>query len=53
MRRVKLEQLGGIGEIHASRHRIDLGLWRRLHIDAWVGLEFDLPGCFAILGKQG
>ena len=53
MGRMKLEQLRSIGEIHARRHRIDLDLWRRLHIDAWVDLDFDRPGRFAIFGKQG
>ena len=52
MRRMKLEQVRCIGEIYASRHRIDLDFWRRLHIDAWVRLEFDRLGCLSEFGKQ-
>ena len=53
MGRMKLEQLGGIGEIHARRHGIDLDLWRRLHVDAWVDLDLDRLRRFAKFGKQG
>src|SRR5216684_9292567 len=47
MRWVKLEQFCRVGEIHTSRHGIDLDLWRRLHVDAGVRLEFDWPRRFA------
>ena len=39
--RLKLEQLGRVGEIFAGRHGIDLNLRRRLHVDARVDLDLD------------
>jgi hypothetical protein len=52
VRGMELEQFGRTGEIYPRCHRIDLRLWRCLHIDAWVRLKFDRLGRFSILGKK-
>ena len=47
VRRVQLQQLGGVGEEPAGRHGIDLNLRRRLHVDCRIDLDLDRRGRLA------
>jgi hypothetical protein len=38
VRWIDLEKLRRIGKELRRGHRIDLNLWRRFHIDAWINL---------------
>jgi hypothetical protein len=45
LRRLQFEDLGGVGEELAGRHRVDLDLRRGLHVDAGIdGADRRLDG---------
>jgi hypothetical protein len=45
VRRLHLQDLGGVGEELAGRHRVDLDLWRGLHVDTGIdGADHRLDG---------